>query len=241
MCGRYTVTSSLGDLRQLFLFEELPNLEPRYNVAPSQEAPVVRLEEDDKRHLRLLRWGLIPSWAKDRRIGYKTINARAETVADKPAFRSAFRRRRCLVLADGFYEWQKRDKGKQPYRIVLADRGAFAMAGLWESWTDPEAGERVESFTIVVTDANERLAAIHDRMPVILPPEAHALWLDAEAARDDLLALLRPYPGEAMAAYPVSALVNKPANDLPACIEPVESEADEAGGSAPAAQGNLFG
>ena len=239
MCGRYTITSPLEGLRQLFLFEEMPNLAPRFNVAPSQEAPVVRLEDDGKRHLRLLRWGLIPSWAKDRSIGYKTINARAETVADKPAFRSAFRRRRCLVLADGFFEWQKRDKGKQPYRIVLADRGAFAMAGLWESWRDPEAGERVESFTIIVTDANERLAAIHDRMPVILPPEAHAPWLEAETAREDLLALMRPYPGEAMEAYPVSTLVNKPANDEPACIEALEPQAKEAE-PAPTAQGNLF-
>ena len=220
MCGRYSITTPVEGLRQIFLFEELPNLAPRYNVAPSQEVPAVRLEEDGKRHLRLLRWGLIPSWAKDRKIGYKTINARAETVAEKPAFRSAFRRRRCLLLADGFYEWRSEENGKQPYRIVMADGAPFAFAGLWETWRDPEGGEAVESCSIVVTDANERLREIHHRMPVILPTEAQASWLDPESGREDLEALLRPYPGEAMEAFPVSTLVNKPANDDPRCLEP---------------------
>jgi putative SOS response-associated peptidase YedK len=228
MCGRYSITTPIEGLRQIFLFEELPNLEARYNVAPSQEVPAVRLEDDGKRHLRMLRWGLIPFWAKDRKIGYKTINARAETVADKPAFRSAFRQRRCLIPADGFYEWHTEDGGKQPYRVVMADGSPFAFAGLWESWRDPEAGETVESCTIIVTDANATLRPIHHRMPVILPPAAYGPWLDPEAGRDALEALLQPCPDDVVAAYKVSTHVNKPANDDAACIEPLEPAEPEA-------------
>ena len=226
MCGRYSLTTPVEGLRRVFGFLEQPNLAPRYNIAPSQEIAAVRLGEDGARHFVWLRWGLIPSWAKEARIGYRMINARAETVAEKPAFRAAFGRRRCLVLADGFYEWQKREKGaKQPYRITLADGGPFGFAGLWESWRDPESGERVESATIVVTEANELLRPIHDRMPVILAPADIDAWLDAERPREAAQALLRPCPAAALAAYPVSTRVNKVANDDPAVIAPFDDEA----------------
>ena len=226
MCGRYSITTPVEGLRQLFLFEEVPNLAPRYNVAPTQEVPVVRLEgeEEPNRHLRMLRWGLIPSWAKDRKIAYKTINARAETVAEKPSFRTAFRRRRCLILADGFYEWRKEGEAKQPYRIVMADRGPFAMAGLWESWRDPEDKSLVESCTIIVTEANSYLSRLHHRMPVILAPEDHAAWLDPSAAGAALQALMKPFEAAPLTAYPVSTHVNKPANDDPACIDAIGEE-----------------
>ena len=227
MCARYSITTPTEGLRQLFLFEEMPNLAPRYNVAPTQEVPAVRREDDGKRHLRMLRWGLIPFWAKDRKVGHKMINARAESVAEKPAFRAAFKARRCLIPTDGFYEWTSGPKGKQPHRIVLADRGPFALAGLWERWRDKEEGETVESCTVIVTAANDLLQPIHDRMPVILSPEDHETWLDPEADRDSLKALLRSYPSAAMATYEVSQIVNKPANDEPACIEPLAEEGPE--------------
>lgn len=228
MCGRYSITTPVEGLRQIFLFEEMPNLAPRYNVAPTQEVPVVRLESDRDggagRHLRMLRWGLIPSWAKDKKIAYKTINARAETVAEKPSFRSAFRKRRCLILADGFYEWRKEGETKQPYRIVLADRSPFVMAGLWESWRDPEDKSLVESCTIIVTEANAYLSRLHHRMPVILAPEDHEAWLDPGAGGAALQALLKPFEAAPMVAFPVSTHVNKPANDDAACVEAVGEE-----------------
>ncbi len=228
MCGRYSLTTPVEGLRRVFGFLEQPNLAPRYNIAPSQEVAAVRLGEDGKRHFAQLRWGLIPSWAKEAKIGNRMINARAETVAEKPAFRAAFRRRRCLVLADGFYEWQKRDKGaKQPYRITLADGGPFGFAGLWESWRDRESGERIESATIIVTEANDLLRPIHDRMPVILSPEDFDAWLDTERPGEAARALLRPYPAAALAATPISTRVNKVTNDDPAVIAPLEDEAPE--------------
>ncbi len=227
MCGRYSITTPVEALRQLFLFEELPNLAPRYNVAPTQEVPAVRLaraeaeaEPSGKRELAMLRWGLLPFWAKDIKQGAKMINARAETVADKPAFRSAFKKRRCLIPADGFYEWRGKKGDKRPYRIALPDGAPFAFAGLWEAWTNPEDQSRIESCTIVVTEANARLRAIHDRMPVILAPEDHAAWLDPQSDRAALEALLKPFPPEALTAVPVSKRVNKVANDDPACLEP---------------------
>ncbi len=227
MCGRYSITTPVEALRQLFLFDELPNLAPRYNVAPTQEVPAVRLaraepdaEQSGKRELVMLRWGLLPFWAKDIKQGAKMINARAETVADKPAFRNAFKKRRCLIPADGFYEWRGKKGDKQPYRIALADGGPFAFAGLWEAWTNPEDQSRIESCTIVVTEANARLRAIHDRMPVIIAPGDHAAWLDPQSDRAALESLLKPYPAEALTAVPVSKHVNKVANDDPACLEP---------------------
>ena len=222
MCGRYSLTTPVEGIRRLFDFAALPNLPARYNIAPTQPAPVVRRGGDGRRELALLRWGLVPSWAKDASIGSRLINARAETVADKPAFRAAFKSRRCLVVADGFYEWRKLGDGKQPYRITLADGGPFAFAGLWERWA-PAAGEAIESFAIVTTDANPRLRPIHDRMPVILDPAGHETWLDGGPAA---LTLLRPFPGDALAVHAVDRRVNNPRHDDPACIAPLPAGAD---------------
>ena len=227
MCGRYSLTTAPEAMRRLFEFAGLPNLGPRYNIAPTQAAPVVRKTADGRR-LDLLRWGLIPPWAKDRSIASRLINARAETVAEKPAFRAAFRHRRCLVPADGFYEWRTEQGRKQPFRIGLKGGGPFAFAGLWESWTAPEgrgedADAHLETFTILTTEANEKLRAIHPRMPVILPGAAYEPWLDAAATPPEAaLAWLCPYPAEPMAFYRVSTRVNNVRNDDPDCIAPLE-------------------
>lgn len=221
MCGRYLITSSLEAIRRVFEVLQRPNLKARYNVAPTQQVPVVRLATSG-RELVQLRWGLIPSWAKDLSIGAKMINARAETVAEKPAFRSAFKRRRCLVVADGFYEWQRGADGeKQPYVIGLDQEGPMAIAGLWEVWKDP-AGERLESCTIITTAANKRLEAIHHRMPVILGRADFETWLTGgDDDPNTLRALLRPYPEDRIKADPVSRHVNSVRNDDPRCLEPI--------------------
>jgi putative SOS response-associated peptidase YedK len=242
MCGRYSLTTPVEGLRQLFDFPERPNLAPRYNIAPTQSVASVRRAPPPgaagepeiepargahRQHLVLLRWGLIPHWAKDASIGSRMINARAETLAEKPSFRAAFHKRRCLIVADGFYEWQKQDKGpKQPYRIARRDGGPFAFAGLWERWRDPAAGSLVESCTIVTTEANALLRPIHDRMPVILPPPAFAAWLDPETGPDATLALLRPYGGDDLVAYRISLRVNSVAHDDDAIITPLDDLAD---------------
>jgi len=220
MCGRFALYSDPFFLAQRFEAEAPPELHPRYNVAPTQNIPIVR-EERSKRHFALARWGLIPSWAKDTKIGYHTINARAETVATKPAFRNAFRHRRCLIPADGFYEWQvvPGSKVKQPWFIVLGEREPMAFAGLWERWRSPE-GEDLESCSIIVTDANELMRPIHDRMPVILAPEDWDAWLATEAKEaGGLQSLLKPYSAEGMEAWPVSTKVNSPKNDSVGCME----------------------
>ena len=247
MCGRYSLTTPVEALRRLFDFPEQPNLAPRYNIAPTQQVAAVRLApppavdageggaeaaHETGRHLAMLRWGLIPSWAKDAAIGSRMINARAETLAGKPAFRAAFRKRRCLLAADGFYEWRKGAEGpKQPYRIALEDGGPFAFAGLWERWRDPREGAWVETCTIVTTDANALLRPIHHRMPVILDPADHAAWLDPATAPEAAQELLGPYAGAGLVAYPVSLRVNKVANDDPAVIVPLAD--DDAGESQP--------
>jgi putative SOS response-associated peptidase YedK len=219
MCGRYALTIVGPRLAQLFGIDAVPDLAPRYNVAPTQMAPLVR-QGADGRAMFMARWGLIPSWAKDPSIGNRMINARGESVAGKPAFRAAFRRRRCLVPATGFFEWRRSGRSKQPYYIRLRDGEPFALAGLWELWRDPQGGA-VESFTIITTDANESLRALHERMPVILSPGDFSRWLDpAVAEPDSLRALLRPYPAEATVAHAVSTRVNSPANDDPDCLEP---------------------
>lgn len=221
MCGRYTQTASLKDLRERFqiTMSEIIELQPRYNVAPTQSAPVV--VEDSGRALKLFQWGLIPSWAKEVSIGHKMINARAETIAEKPSFRAAFKKRRCLVVADGFYEWRPLGgKGKQPLRAVLPSRESFAMAGLWESWKYPEDKE-LRTFTIVTTTANEVMRSIHERMPVILHREDEGAWLDPTASPEALVKLLKPWDG-AIETYAVSTLVNSPKNENPALIEPKE-------------------
>jgi putative SOS response-associated peptidase YedK len=222
MCGRYTLSTNAQVLADLFRLEEAPALPPRYNIAPTQEVAIVRSEgEPGLRRMALARWGLIPSWAKDREIGARMINARADTAAEKPAFRSAFKSRRCLIPADGFFEWQAREGRKQPHLIRRRDGGVLAFAGLWERWA-PAGEEAIESCVILTTAANEVLRPIHDRMPVILPPEAWPLWLDpAERERERLQPLLVPYPAAAMMAYPVGLAVNSPRRDDPSCIEPL--------------------
>lgn len=216
MCGRYTQTLTLEALQERFQFAAF-RAEPkaRYNIAPTQPAPVVLAEAE--RILDVLRWGLIPAWARDPSIGNKLINARAESVAEKPAFKGPFRKARCLVLADGFYEWRRSAGAKVPMRFTLGASEPFAMAGLWDSWTTPD-GAVVRSFAIITSQANAALRPIHDRMPVILRRENEAEWLDPGAAPADLSRLLVPYAGELRAAD-VSPLVNSPRTDLPACIE----------------------
>ena len=223
MCGRFALYSDPFSLAKRFEAEALPELRPRYNVAPSQNTPIVR-EEGGKRRFSLARWGLVPHWAKDTKIGYSTINARAETVAGKPAFRNAFRHWRCLIPADGFYEWQviPGSKIKQPWFIVLRDREPMAFAGLWEQWRSPE-GEELESCSIIVTEANELMKPIHDRMPVILAPEDWDAWLETDAKdAEGLQNLLKPYLAEGMTAWPVSTKVNSPRNDSAECVEALE-------------------
>ena len=222
MCGRYSLTTPVEAIARLFALDSRANLPPRYNIAPTQDVPIVRLDKAGQaRELVQVRWGLVPVWAKDVKIGARMINARAETVATR--FKDAFQRRRCLVVADGFYEWRKLADGRrQPYRITLADGGVFAFAGLWERWRNPADNEWLLSCTIVTTDANALVAPIHDRMPVILAPEAHTPWL---AAPDP--ALLKPYPADAMAMTAVSMRVNNVDNDDAACIEPAEAASGE--------------
>jgi putative SOS response-associated peptidase YedK len=221
MCGRYSLVTPTEALRQLLQFIDLLNLEPRFNLAPTQLAPVVRLDEDGRsRRLVLMRWGLIPSWAKDTQIGAKCINARSDGVAAKPAFRAAVRRRRCLVPADGWYEWKAAGKAKQPYRIVLKTGGPFAFAGIWETW-QPADGPAIDSFAIVTTDASPDIVHIHTRQPVMLEPEQYALWLEpGESKLADKLALLRPSRPGLLSAYAVSSRVNYVKNDDEDVIKP---------------------
>jgi putative SOS response-associated peptidase YedK len=223
MCGRYFITSPPAAIRALLGYPEQPNFPPRYNVAPTQPIPIVRLA-DGNRHFALMRWGLIPSWVKDPKTFSLLINARAESVIDKPAFRSAMRRRRCLIPADGFYEWKNIGSGKQPHFVRLKAGGPLAFAGLWETWTGPN-GEEMDTAAIVTTRANRPLAALHPRMPVILPPEAFDLWLDcahADAATAE--ALLVPARDDLLEAYEVSPAVNRVANDDARLIEPASGD-----------------
>ena len=222
MCGRYTVGIDPEKLWQELELEGEPQAElaPRYNVAPTQEVPAVL--DRAPRELVMLRWGLVPFFAKDLSIGHRLINARAEGIADKPAFRRAFEKRRCLIPADGFYEWARQGKIKVPHYITLRTDRPMTFAGLWEVWHDPD-DNRILTCTIVTTDARGEIGEIHDRMPVILPPDARAVWLDRAASRDDLLALLRPFRAGELTHHEVSRLVNTPANDTPECIVPVSS------------------
>lgn len=221
MCGRFVLISSVADLQRALQATQLVmDLHPSFNVAPRQDVLAVVRDGDDRR-MTWLRWGLIPFWAKDPTIGDRLINARAETVASKPAFRAALRRRRCLIAADGFYEWQRRGEQKTPMYIHLKSGQPFAFAGLYETWTSPE-GERIESCAIITTGPNELMAPIHNRMPVILLPEEHTLWLDPGVQDTALLQpLLRPYPAEQMEAYEVSRQVNSPHNNSAELLQPV--------------------
>ena len=212
MCGRYTLRSNLKQLAGLFHVGDvhLPLFGPRYNIAPSQDVLAVR--QPDGREFVELKWGLVPSWAKDSKIGYRMINARCESIAEKPSFRSALKKRRCPIPADGFYEWKKIGaKTKQPYYVHLKEDQPFAFAGLWEHWK--RDGEIIESCTIITTEANELMKPLHDRMPVILPAESYDEWLDPDNQEmEDLPKLLKPYPPEEMDAYPISTYVNSPKN-----------------------------
>jgi len=224
VCGRFTLSSAPDLLARHFDLEGVPELAPRFNIAPTQAiATVCAPVAGGRRRLQLRRWGLIPRWAKDPSIGNRMINARAETVAEKPAFREAFRLRRCLVPADGFYEWAAGASPRQPYHIRLADGSPFAIAGLWEHWA-PTGGEAIESCTLITTRANARLAAVHDRMPVILEPESYGPWLDSELREaDPLLPLLRPLSEQRIALGAVSRRVNNPRCDDASCVEPLAS------------------
>ncbi|MFH0342280.1 MAG: SOS response-associated peptidase [Chromatiales bacterium] len=212
MCGRFVRFSSPETFAELLEARGVLNLVPSYNVAPSESVLVARNGEGGGRELALLHWGLIPYWSKGPKTPYSTINARAETVHTKPAFQHAIRRRRCLIGSDGYYEWKKLGRTRQPYFIRLKDAAPFAFAGLWEHWERGE--ERIDSCSIIVTDAAETLRDIHDRMPVILSPEHYNTWMDPELADPvRLKPLLAPYPSERMEAYPVSTRVNSPKND----------------------------
>lgn len=224
MCGRYTLTCTPEVLAEEFQLAVTPDLQARYNISPSQGVACVRMQPQmRKREAVALRWGLIPSWTRDPAMGMKLINARAETVAEKPSFRKPFRERRCLVLADGYYEWKREGIRKQPYHIRLNSERPFALAGLWDRWTGAD-GNIIESCAILTTTPNERLVSIHDRMPVILQPSAYEPWLDPglqDAAC--LVPFLTPYPGDAMIAVAVSRRVNDPRVDDARCLEALEA------------------
>ncbi len=222
MCGRFTLSQTTDVIAAAFQVSTMPLLEPRYNISPTQAAPVVfRLTNSPARQFTYMHWGLIPSWANDAKMGARLINARSETVAEKPSFRAAFKRRRCLVIADGFYEWQRLDRGKQPFYIHLGDRQPFGFAGLWEHWQSAD-GSEIKSCTILTTAPNELLSPIHNRMPVILNSDDYDLWLDPDVSHPkQLQLLLRPYPPEAMTCYPVSSVVNSARHDRPECIHPI--------------------
>ena len=224
MCGRFTLIKLedlLKDIPWLSPPDNLDDWSPRYNIAPSQ--PILAVTNDGRNKLDYLHWGLIPSWAKDPAIGNRMINARAESLADKPAFRSAFRRRRCLIPADGFYEWQKRGKTKAPMHIRLKTGRPFMLAGLWETWHSPD-GSEIPSCTIITTEPNDLMRPIHDRMPAILTEKDYTLWLDpAEKSPETLSPLLHPYASDALIATEVSRAVNNPNLDNPTCLAPADA------------------
>ena len=224
MCGRYVRKSTRREIANWFAAEDPQGVEwgPSYNVAPQTFQPVVRLNRDTgQREIVLMRWGLIPYWSKDAKVGYSTINAKAETVATAPAFREAFRRRRCLVPADAFYEWQKLDpKHKQPFAIALASREPYGLAGLWDRWKDQKTGEWLETFSIITTDANEVVAPLHNRMPVIIERKDYARWLDGGSdSTQPPVDLLRPFPAERMTAWKVDKSVGNVRNDAAHLLE----------------------
>lgn len=223
MCGRFTLHHTAEEIAERFEAEVGPLLEPRYNIAPSQ--PVTVVTQNGARELAQYQWGLIPSWAKDPKIGGRMINARAETLAEKPAYRTALARRRCLIPADGFYEWKEADNpvegGKTPMHFRRRDGALFAFAGLWDEWHAPD-GTPLRSCTIITGTPNPLVAPVHDRMPIILRPENEGAWLDAGLREPDaLLSLLAPYPADVMEVYAVSRQVNTPSVDVPECIEPL--------------------
>ena len=234
MCGRYTITGDLAELEKLVQFiSKFVDFTPRYNLAPRSQAPVL-VSDNAQNVLKSMRWGLIPSWSKDETIGDKLTNARADTISEKPSYRKPFEKQRCLIPADGFYEWQTTTTGKQPFRFTMKGGGFFCMAGLWEKWirpprseelnleaNEPSASQIVETFTIITTEPNTMVAAVHNRMPVILGPEHYQWWLEPNRFEPQFLkTLLRPYPADQMDCYRVSKLVNNAKNDNPDCLQP---------------------
>jgi putative SOS response-associated peptidase YedK len=225
MCGRFTLTVDPAELQEAFGGFIFPaQFTPRFNIAPTQ--PVLAIPNDVKNTADFFLWGLIPSWSKDPSIANKLINARGETIAEKPSFRGSFKYKRCLIPADGFYEWQARygEKTKTPYFIHMKDRTPFAIAGLWDEWHSPD-GNTLRTCTIITTEPNELMSALHNRMPVILDAKDYDQWLDpAPQTPENLLPLIKPFPADKMSAYPVSTMVNKPGNDHPECVVPIASE-----------------
>ena len=223
MCGRFTLTVNPAEVQETFSSYTFPQqFAPRFNIAPTQ--PVLVIPNEDQNTADFFVWGLIPMWAKDPSIGNRMINARAETLEEKPAFRGSLKYKRCLVLADGFYEWKASEgkKAKTPFFIHMKDRKPFAFAGLWDAWNSPD-GSLVKSCTIITTEPNELTGIIHNRMPVILHPRDYARWLDpSPQTPDQLKPLLKPFPADLMNAYPVSPLVNTPANDKPELVVPAD-------------------
>lgn len=226
MCGRYVLTTPGEVLAQIFETspppeETLEAIVPRHNIAPTQRVPIVRRSADGRRELALVQWGLVPHWAKDPAIGSSLINARAESAAEKPSFRDAVRRRRCLIPADGFYEWKKTGQGKQPFLLRMKDGRTFAFAGLWSQWKSPQSGALLETCAILTTTPNALAATVHDRMPVILPAASQGPWLDPTSEPSTLTGLLLSFPAAQMEAFQVSKRVNSPANEGAQNIEPV--------------------
>ncbi|MGI9534346.1 MAG: SOS response-associated peptidase [Thermodesulfobacteriota bacterium] len=224
MCGRFSQAKDLEELYDEFTFIDEPFddivLSPRYNIAPSQLTPVI-INEDGRNKLKMFKWGLVPSWSKDTKIGYKMINARAETVSEKPSYKKPFKSRRCLVIADGFYEWKRPDKKtKIPYRFVMKDRSLISFAGLWDVWK--KEAEPLYTFTIITTSENDLMRPIHDRMPVILPKTNREIWLNPDSNEAELKELLVPYDSSKMEHYRVSDVVNNARNELPECIEKIK-------------------
>ena len=222
MCGRFTKKSSKEELRKRFGFDDTSEcslFEARYNIAPSQEQPVLIVSQD-KRIVTMMKWGLVPHWSKDPKIGFKMINARSEGIHEKPSFKTPLRKRRCLVMADGFYEWHKvNNKTKIPYYFRLKSGEPFAFAGLWDIWE--KEGQTLKTFTIITTTPNELMEPIHDRMPVILNRSDEGMWLDPEIKKpSDVLTLLKPYASKEMECFRVSTIVNSPKNDVPECVVP---------------------
>jgi putative SOS response-associated peptidase YedK len=226
MCGRFVLNANPQAIQETFDLLNPPPVQARYNIAPTQ--PVLVITNDNPREATFQRWGLIPSWAKDPSIGNTLINARGETLEEKPSFRTAFKRRRCLIPATGFYEWQKNGKHKTPMYVHLPDDPLFAFAGLWEIWHSPE-GDRIDTCTIITTEPNEKVQALHHRMALILKPEDYDVWLDNDAPSDILKALIKPYPSEAIDFYEVSPRVNKPDYDAPDLIMPVNAPSSSSG------------
>jgi putative SOS response-associated peptidase YedK len=220
MCGRFTLKATIELTEALFGAPVPENFVPRYNIAPTQNVLVLLAEGPPR--LESFRWGLIPSWAKDEKIGNKLINARAETIFEKPSFRSAIKSRRCLVIADGYYEWQQTELGKRPMYIRMKSQEPFGFAGLWESWNSPD-GQTIKSCTLITTEPNELMKKIHTRMPVILPKKTQDIWFDPKLkTKAELESVLTPYASDEMEAYEVSRLVNAPTNDRPECVKPVQ-------------------